>query len=123
MTKLDELIQQIRVELGSDFVSTDIVGTDGLSIAGGAMDSKFDNNEAAARYAMVMKLASKVSDKLVFGAVDDNLTTTDKVMILTRFLGDGSYFWELVIRKDATLGSARIMMNEYAPELWSAIPR
>lgn len=123
MTKLDELIQQIRVELGSDFVSTDIVGTDGLSIAGGAMDSNFDNNEAAARYAMVMKLASKVSDKLVLGAVDDNLTTTDKVMILTRFLGDGSYFWELVIRKDATLGSARIMMNEYAPELWRAIPR
>jgi predicted regulator of Ras-like GTPase activity (Roadblock/LC7/MglB family) len=123
MTKLDELVQQIRVELGSDFVSTDIVGADGLSITGGAMDPSFDNNEAAARYAMVMKLASRVSDKLVFGAVDDNLTTTDKVMILTRFLGDGSYFWELVIRKDATLGSARIMMNEYAPKLWSAIPR
>ncbi len=123
MTKLDELVQQVRVELGSDFLSTDIVGADGLSIAGGAMDPNFDNNEAAARYAMVMKLASKVSDKLVFGAVDDNLTTTDKVMILTRFLGDGSYFWELVIRKDATLGSARIMMNEYAPKLWSAIPR
>ncbi len=123
MTQLDELVQQVRVELGSDFLSTDIVGADGLSIAGGAMDPNFDNNEAAARYAMVMKLASKVSDKLVFGAVDDNLTTTDKVMILTRFLGDGSYFWELVIRKDATLGSARIMMNEYAPKLWSAIPR
>ncbi len=123
MTKLDELVQQIRMELGSDFISTDIVGSDGLSIAGGAMDPSFDNNEAAARYAMVMKLASKVSDKLVFGAVDDNLTTTDKVMILSRFLGDGSYFWELVIRKDATLGSARIMMNEYVPKLWSAIPR
>ncbi len=123
MTKLDELVQQIRVELGSDFLSTDIVGTDGLSIAGGAMDPNFDNNEAAGRYAMVMKLASKVSDKLAFGAVDDNLTTTDKVMILTRLLGDGSYFWELVIRKDATLGSARIMMNEYAPKLWGAIPR
>lgn len=123
MTKLDQLVQQIRVELGSDFISTDIVGSDGLSIAGGAMDPDFNNSEAAARYAMIMKLASKVSDKLALGAVDDNLTTTDKVMILTRFLGDGSYFWELVIRKDATLGSARIMMNEYAPELWSAIPR
>ncbi len=123
MSKLDEIVQQIRVEVGSDFISTDIVGTDGLSIAGGAMDSSFDNNEAAARYAMIMKLASKVSDKLAFGAVDDNLTTTDQVMILSRFLGDGSYFWELVVRKDATLGSARIMMNEYAPKLWSAIPR
>lgn len=123
MTKLDELVQEIRVELGSDFISTDIVGMDGLSISGGAMDPNFDNSEAAARFAMVMKLASKVSDKLMFGAVDDNLTSTDKVMILSRFLGDGSYFWELVIRKDATLGSARIMMNEYAPKLWNSIPR
>ncbi len=122
MAKLDELIQQIRVELGSDFVSTDVVGADGLSIVGGSIDPTFDSTEASARYAMVMKLASKVSDKLVLGSVDDNLTTTDKTMILTRFLGDGSYFWELVIRKDATLGSARIMMNEYAPKLWGAIP-
>ncbi len=123
MNKLDEIVQEVRVEMGSDFVSTDIVGMDGLSIAGGAMDPSFDNNEAAARYAMITKLASKVSDKLSFGAVDDILTTTDKVMILSRVLGDGSYFWELVIRKDATLGSARLMMNEYAPRLWSAIPR
>ncbi len=123
MNKLDEIVQEVRVEMGSDFVSTVIVGMDGLSIAGGAMDPSFDNNEAAARYAMITKLASKVSDKLSFGAVDDILTTTDKVMILSRVLGDGSYFWELVIRKDATLGSARLMMNEYAPKLWSAIPR
>lgn len=123
MTKLDDIVQHIRMELGSDFISTDIVGSDGLSIAGGAMDPSFDNNEAAARYAMVMKLASRVSDKLAFGAVDDNLTTTDQVMILTRFIGDGSYFWELVIRKEATLGSVRIMMNEYASQLWGAIPR
>lgn len=122
MAKLQEIVQQVRVELGSDFVSTDIVGTDGLSIAGSAIDPSFDNNEASARYAMVMKLASRVSDKLALGAVDDNLTTTDKVMILTRFLGDGSYFWELVVRNDATLGSVRLMMNEYSSQLWGAIP-
>ncbi len=123
MTKLDEIVQEVRVEVGSDFVSTDIVGMDGLSIAGGAMDPSFDNNEAAARYAMITKLAAKVSDKLAIGQVDDILTTTDKVMILSRVLGDGSYFWELVVRKEATLGSARLMMNEYAPKLWNAIPR
>ena len=123
MSKLDELIQQIRVELGSDFVSTSIIGADGLSIAGGSMDPSFDNSEASARYAMVMKLAMKVGDKLALGAVDDNLTTTDKALILNRFLGDGSYFWELVIAKEATLGSVRLMMNEYAPKFWNAIPR
>lgn len=123
MSKLDEVIQHVRLEIGSDFVSTDVVGADGLSIAGAATDPNLDSNEACARYAMVMKLASKVSEKLVLGAVDDNLTTTDKAMILTRFLGDGSYFWELVIRKDATLGTARIIMNELASQLWNAIPR
>ncbi len=123
MSKLDEIIQEVRVELGSDFVSTDIVGSDGLSIAGGTMDPNFDNTDAAARYAMVMKLSSKVSDKLVYGAVDENLTTTDKYLILTRFLGDGSYFWEVIVGKEAALGSVRIMMNENAHRLWGAIPR
>lgn len=123
MSKLEDIIQEIRVELGSDFISTDIVGSDGLSIAGAAMDPKFDGSQASARFSMVMKLADKTSDKLGIGTVEDNLATTDKLMILTRHLGDGSYYWGLAVPKDATLGSIHLMMNEFAPQLWDAIPR
>ena len=122
MAKLDQLIQQIRSELGGDFVSTDVVGMDGISIAGGSIDPNFDANAASARFAMVVKLAGKVSDKLGMGAVDDNLVTTDRVYILTRLLGDGSYYWGLAVARDATLGVVRMLMAEYAPQLWDAIP-
>lgn len=123
MAKLDQILQQVRAELGAEFISADVVGMDGLSIAGLSADPNFDGNAASARFAMVMKLASKVSDKLELGAVEDNLATTDKVMMISRFLGDGSYYWGLGVTSDATLGTVRMMMNEFAPQLWDAIPR
>lgn len=122
MAKLEQLLQEVRASLGGDFVSTDIVGMDGISIAGGSINPDFDATEASARFAMVMKLAAQVSNKIGMGAVDDLLVTTDRVFILTRFLGNGSYYWGLAVTKNATLGSVRILMNEYADQLWDAIP-
>ncbi len=122
MAKLDQLLQEVRAQLGGDFVSTDIVGMDGISIAGGSVSPEFDSTEASARFAMVMKLAAQVSNKIGMGAVDDLLVTTDKVFILTRFLGNGTYYWGLAVSRNATLGSVRILMNEYADQLWDAIP-
>jgi predicted regulator of Ras-like GTPase activity (Roadblock/LC7/MglB family) len=123
MAKLELLIQQFRSELGADFVSTDVVGMDGLSIAGGSIDPNFNSTDASARFSMVMKLAAKVSGKLGLGKVDDNLVTTDKAYIIARFLGDGSYYWGVAVTRNATLGTVRMMMNEYADQLWDAIPR
>ena len=123
MPKLDQLIQQFRSELGADFVSTDVVGMDGMSIAGGSIDPNFDSTEASARFAVVMKLAAKASDKIGMGAVDDNLVTTDKAYIIARFLGNGSYYWGVAVTRNATLGTVRMMMNEYADQIWDAIPQ
>ena len=97
-----ELRQQIRSELGADFVSTDVVGMDGMAIAGGSIDPNFNESDASARFAMVMKLASRVTSKVGMGKMDDNLATTDKNYILTRFLGDGSYYWGLTVTRNAT---------------------
>ncbi len=123
MAKLDQILQQFRSELGADFVSTDVVGMDGMSIAGGSIDPNFDGTEASARFAMVMKLAGRVSEKLSMGAVDDNLVTTDKAYVIARFIGNGSYYWGVAVTRNATLGTVRMMMNEYADQLWDAIPR
>ena len=123
MNKLDELIQEVRRELGADFISTDIVGMDGISIGGGSADPNFDATEASARFSVVMKLAMKVSAKISTGKVDDNLVTTDKAYIITRFLGDGSYYWGIAVTRNATLGTVRLLMNEYADKMWDAIPR
>ena len=122
MAKLEQVIQQFKSELGSDFVSTDVVGMDGISIAGGSVDHNFSASDAAARFAEVMKLAVKVSKKIDIGKVDDNLITTDKNYIISRFLGDGSYYWVVVVTANATLGTLRMLMNEFAPQMWDAIP-
>jgi predicted regulator of Ras-like GTPase activity (Roadblock/LC7/MglB family) len=122
MAKLDQLLQQFRGEIGADFISADVVGMDGLSIAGGSTDPNFDSSEASARVAMVMKLAGNVTTKVGMGVVDDNLVTTDRSYMLTRFLGDGSYFLNVAVTRNAILGSVRVMMSEYAPKFWEAIP-
>jgi len=123
MTKLEQILQQVRTELGADFVSTDVVGMDGLSIAGVSVVADSYSTAASARFAMVMKLAANVSNKIGMGAVEDSLVTTDQAYIITRFLGDGSYFWDLAVTRNATLGMVRMLMNEYANQLWRAIPR
>jgi len=123
MTKLEQILQQVRTELGADFVSTDVVGMDGLSIAGGSVVADFDSTAASARFAMVMKLAANVSSKIGVVAVEDSLVTTDQAYIITRFLGDGSYYWGLAVTRNATLGMVRTLMNEYADQIWKAVPK
>jgi predicted regulator of Ras-like GTPase activity (Roadblock/LC7/MglB family) len=123
MAKLEQVISQFKLELGADFVSTDVVGMDGMSIAGGSADPTFSASDAAARFAEIMKLAVKVSTKIDSGKVDDNLVTTNKNYIISRFLGDGSYYWVVVVTNNATLGTLRMLMNEYAPQILNSIPQ
>ncbi len=123
MTKLEQILQQFKSELGADFVSTDVVGMDGMSIAGGSADPNFSASDAAARFAEIMKLAVKVSHKISSGVVEDNLVTTNMNYIISRFLGDCSYYWVVVVTNNATLGTLRMLMNEYAPQLLNVIPQ
>ena len=122
MNKLEQVIYQFRNELGSDFISTDVVGMDGISIGGGSLNPNFDAADISARFAEVMKLAVKISTKIDIGKVDDNLVTTDTTYIISRFLGDGQYYWVVVVSSNATLGTVRMLMNEFAPQITDAIP-
>jgi len=122
MNKLEQVIYQFRNELGSDFISTDVVGMDGISIGGGSLNPNFDAADISARFAEVMKLAVKISSKIYIGKVDENLVTTDTTYIVSRFLGDGQYYWVVVVSSNATLGTVRMLMNEFAPQINDAIP-
>jgi predicted regulator of Ras-like GTPase activity (Roadblock/LC7/MglB family) len=121
--KLDQVIERFHIELGSDLISTEVVGLDGIAIAGGSTDPNYNSTDAAARLSTVLKLADKASSKLGMGKVDDNLTTTDKSYIIARFIGDGTYFWGVAVTRNATLGSVRMIMNEFASQVWDMIPR
>lgn len=120
--KITEILEEVRTELGADLHSMDVVGMDGISIAGMANVSNFDSSPACARFAMVMKLAAKVTDKLGTGTVESNMVTTEQGTVISRPLGDGSYFWTVNVVKDATLGTTLMVMNEYADQIWDSIP-
>ena len=122
MAKLDELIREIQNELGADFRYMNVVGSDGLPIAGANVVDV--NAEAvAARYTLVAKLATKMAEKLNLGDVDDNLITVDSAYVLMEMLGDESYFVVLGLSREAPLGVARMVLKEYADQIWDAIPR
>ncbi len=122
MTKLEQLLHEIRTETGAEFIGTHIVGVDGLSIADVTIRPDFDPTDSSARAAMIMKLAEKSSNKINAGKVLENLATTNLTYVLARFLGDGSYIWVVTVTRNATLGAVRVMMNEYMDQLWDAIP-
>jgi predicted regulator of Ras-like GTPase activity (Roadblock/LC7/MglB family) len=123
MTKIDDLLQQVRAELGPDFLSSDVVGMDGLSIGGLSSNPDFDSDATSARFAMIMRLAERVADRTKMGAVDESLVTAKNSYIITRFIGDGSYYWGLTVSRNAVLGMVRMVMDEYADQLWAAVPR
>ncbi len=124
MIKIQELIGEVRNELGSSFMATDIVDLkDGLPIASATVSPNINADENVARMTMVMKLAMRVSDKIKIGEVEDMLTTIGSGYLLMKTIGDGSYYWILLVNEDATLGMTRIIMNEYADKIWNAIPK
>jgi predicted regulator of Ras-like GTPase activity (Roadblock/LC7/MglB family) len=123
-SKLDTVHQEFHTEIGSDFFMSMIVGMDGLSISNNsAIEIEGFASEGAARMSMIAKLADKVSTKLGIGKMEDDIVTIDQGLLILRNLGDGSYFWMIAVPRTATLGTVRMLMKEFAPKLWDAIPR
>jgi predicted regulator of Ras-like GTPase activity (Roadblock/LC7/MglB family) len=124
MPKLDQVHQDFHTEIGADFFMSMIIGMDGLSISNNAaIEIEGFADEGAARMAMIAKLADKISTKLGIGKMEDDIITIDQGYVILRNLGDGSYFWMVCTPRTATLGTVRMLMAEYAPKLWDAIPR
>lgn len=119
---LADLLKDIRIDLGADFIASDIVGLDGMSIAGERGRGDYDGDMVAAHFAMVMKLAGKVSGEMDMGAVRENQVDTEKAMVFSRQLGDTEFFWLLATTREATLGIVRSLLDEYELRLFAAIP-
>lgn len=119
--ELQNLLREVRSDIGDDFVASEIVGLDGISIAGESAGAEFNSQLAAAHYAMVMKLADRVSGNLKLGKVLENQVSTDQLISVARPLGDGSFYWLLVAKAQSTLGLLRAVMDQYELRLWGAI--
>lgn len=121
-SNLVSLLEQVQTDIGKDFIATDVVDMDGMSLGGVRGRDNFNSEIVAAHFTIVMKFAARVSEHMKMGVPVENLVTTDKALVLTRFLGDGSLYWLLVVSKNATLGLLRTLMDEYELRIWGAIP-
>jgi len=119
---LRSLLGEVRADLSDDFIASVIVGLDGMSIADETSEAGFNTELAAAHFAMVMKLADRVSGNLKLGKVLENQLSTDQLIGLSRRLGDGTFYWLLVTKAQGTLGLLRAVMDEYELRIWGAIP-
>jgi len=120
--ELQTLLRDVRSDLGEDFVASDIIGADGMSIAGESADDGYAAELVAASMAMIMKTAAKLSGNLGLGKISENLLTTNDRIAVSRALGDGSMYWLLVAKSEATLGMLRAVMDQYELRMWGAIP-
>lgn len=122
MAKLNDVLKEIEHQIPG-FISISVVGTDGLSIAVNCA-SDFDYETANAQFALVMKLLQRTASQLGKKSFDDYLVTTEHAYLLTRFVGDGSYWFGIAIdRKAGTLGNMRLVARQYADKIWSSIPK
>ena len=116
--RLEEMSKEIP-----GFVAAAVVGSDGLAIAE-HVTTDFDIEAASSQFALVMLLVQKSAAQIGSNQIEDNLVTSKDRYILTRYLGDGSYFLVTAVDKaGSSLGNVRLVTRLFGEGLWSDIPK
>ena len=124
MAKINDILKEFRAEIGGDLIQMTVTGTDGMSIARESIIAESSQSDLmTGRALMAIQTAKKVTEKLKLGEHEETFLTTDKAYVYSKFLGDGSYVLMLSVTRKATLGTVRMLIEEYAPQIWDAIPR
>jgi predicted regulator of Ras-like GTPase activity (Roadblock/LC7/MglB family) len=126
MARRSANLQDLLTEMGEEvqgFMAAAVVGMDGLGIADHVSDTALDMESATAQLTLLVKLVQTSIGKLDAGSVQDNLLTTSRAYLMTRFLGDTGYFLGIVAdRNNANLGNMRLYSRIYAERLAEAMP-
>lgn len=95
-----------------------VAGMDGIPIA--TIDrsgGKLPTDSLAAKFALMMSLSRKTLIELGSGDLEETLTESEKVWILTRFIGAGHYFLTVAVTRDAVLGNVRMVAKQTVERL------
>ncbi len=124
MAKINDILKEFRAEVGGEMIQMTVSGADGISIARETIVADTSQaDQLSGRALMALQTAKRVTEKLKLGDHEETILTTDKAYIYSKFLGDGSYVLLLSVTRKATLGTVRMLIEEYAPKIWDAIPR
>lgn len=105
------------------FVGASVVGVDGMSIENLIVERDFDENKAAASLSQLVKQATDSSEAMDAGEFEETITTSERYIFLTRPLGNGRFFIQVIIQADGNLGAARMYVEDYEDELLDTLPR
>lgn len=116
--RLEEMSKEIP-----GFVAAAVVGKDGLAIAE-HMTTDFNIEAASSQFALVMQLVQKSAAQIGSNQIEDNLVTSKDRYIISRYLGDGSYFLVTAVDKEgSSLGNVRLVTRLFGEGLWADIPK
>jgi predicted regulator of Ras-like GTPase activity (Roadblock/LC7/MglB family) len=105
------------------FVGASVVGVDGMSIENLIVERDFDENKAAASLSQLVKQATDSSEAMDAGEFEETITTSERYIFLTRPLGNGKFFIQVIIQASGNLGAARMYVEDYEEELLDTLPR
>jgi predicted regulator of Ras-like GTPase activity (Roadblock/LC7/MglB family) len=120
--KTSEVLQELSENIDG-FVGASVVGTDGMSIANLVVERGFNEEKAAASLSQLVKQATDSSEAMDAGEFEETITTSQKYMFLTRPVGNGKFFIQLILRSEGNLGAARMYLEDYEEELLDTLPR
>lgn len=123
MSELDDVLRDFEDDI-SNFIATDVVDIEsGMSMGGRAADPDFDSSVAAAAFSDVVKAYKRAFDLLELEpeSLQDILGTADDVLILTRIIGDRTFYHGLAITKEGNLALARKTMQAYEDRIIEAV--
>ncbi|MGB9521250.1 MAG: hypothetical protein ACPL6F_00700 [Anaerolineales bacterium] len=118
-SRLERIFQTLKSELGNDLLGTFLLNGEDNRIVFAILEP--GQRDYPSFYTTLMKISTLIGEKMRLGKVEDNLIITDRYYLLTRSLGQNTYYWGILVQKQAPLGSVRILMDRYAPQILQAI--
>ncbi len=123
MSQLEEVLKEFEQDV-SNFISTDVVDIEsGMSMGGRSIDPEFDGSVASAAFSDVIKSYRKAFDLLEMdpNSIQELLGRADDVLVITRIIGDRTYYHGLAISREGNLALARKMMQKYEDQIVDAV--
>lgn len=119
--KTSDVLQDLADDL-DDFVAASVVGRDGMSIANMVVERGFNEDKASAALSQLVKQATETAETLDAGTFEETITSTERYLFITRPLGNGKFFIQIILKSDGNIGAARMYTEEYEGQLLDSLP-
>jgi predicted regulator of Ras-like GTPase activity (Roadblock/LC7/MglB family) len=102
------------------FVAASVVDEQGVVVSL-VQNERFDEKQAAAILSQETRQINQVSEAMNAGAFEESITTTEKYLFVTRPIGQGRYYAQVVITPDGNIGAARMYLADKAQDVFDSL--